>query len=64
MSRHAFDVYERGFDEETGKTIGAETCPVCAGEVRNDGGQIDCRRWDGHERVRPNGAGTPPSAGR
>ena len=44
MSRYAFNVSERGFDEETGKSIGAATCPVCAGEVRTEGGQIDCRR--------------------
>jgi hypothetical protein len=32
MSRDAFDVYERGFDEDTGKTIGAsKTCQRISG---------------------------------
>lgn len=41
-SRNVFDTDERGFDEETGKTISANTCPNYAEEVRTAGGPIDC----------------------
>jgi transcription initiation factor TFIIB len=34
--------YETGFDEETGKTISAETCPECDGRLETEGGEITC----------------------
>ncbi|WP_324759510.1 transcription initiation factor IIB [Haloarcula sp. GH36] len=37
------DVYERGFDEETGRTITGTTCPECPGELETDGGETSCR---------------------
>lgn len=36
------DVYDTGFDEENGKTISAETCPECPGDLITDGGEISC----------------------
>ena len=36
------DIYEDGFDEESGKTIRANTCPECAGRLVTDGGEISC----------------------
>jgi transcription initiation factor TFIIB len=36
------DIYESGFDEETGKTITATECPECDGRLETDGGEIAC----------------------
>ena len=36
------DVYENGFDEETGKTINATECPECAGDLVTEGGESSC----------------------
>lgn len=36
------DVYERGFDEENGKTTNADDCPECSGTLVTDGGEIRC----------------------
>ncbi|MDS0223790.1 transcription initiation factor IIB family protein [Haloarcula sp. S1AR25-5A] len=37
------DIYERGFDESSGRTIAADTCPECGGSLDTDGGEIACR---------------------
>jgi transcription initiation factor TFIIB len=37
------DIYERGFDESSGRTIAADTCPECGGSLETDGGEITCR---------------------
>ncbi len=36
------DIYERGFDEENGKTTNADDCPECSGTLLTDGGEIRC----------------------
>lgn len=36
------DIYERGFDESTGKTTNAETCPDCDGTLRTTDGEQRC----------------------
>ena len=36
------DIYESGFDEETGKQTNATACPDCDGKIRTDGGEIAC----------------------
>jgi transcription initiation factor TFIIB len=36
------DIYERGFDESTGKTTNAETCPDCDGTIRTIDGEQCC----------------------
>lgn len=36
------DVYERSFDEESGKTRALDTCPECEGAVRTLGGETTC----------------------
>jgi len=36
------NVYYTGFDESSGKTIDADTCPECTGSLRTDGGEIAC----------------------
>ncbi|MFB6202556.1 MAG: transcription initiation factor IIB family protein [Halorhabdus sp.] len=36
------DIYESGFDEESGKTITATECPECAGQLATEGGEIAC----------------------
>jgi len=37
------EIYERGFDESSGRTIAADTCPECGGSLDTDGGEIACR---------------------
>jgi len=37
------DIYEHGFDESSGRTIAADTCPECGGSLNTDGGEIACR---------------------
>jgi len=37
------DIYEHGFDESSGRTIAADTCPECGGPLDTDGGEITCR---------------------
>jgi len=37
------DIYEHGFDESSGRTIAADTCPECGGRLNTDGGEIACR---------------------
>ncbi|WP_436932442.1 transcription initiation factor IIB [Halosimplex halobium] len=34
--------YERGFDEQHGRTIPADDCPECDGHLRTDGGETRC----------------------
>jgi len=36
------DTYDTGFDEETGKTISAEECPECSGQLKTAGGEVAC----------------------
>jgi transcription initiation factor TFIIB len=36
------DIYERGVDDEDGKTISATECPECTGTLDTDGGEIAC----------------------
>ncbi|WP_136717361.1 transcription initiation factor IIB [Halorientalis salina] len=36
------DIYESGFDEETGKKSTATACPDCERNLRTDGGEIAC----------------------
>ena len=38
-------IYDAGFDEETDKTISAETCPECDGTIVSEGGEIRCTEW-------------------
>lgn len=38
----ATDVYDCGFDEDDGKTISANTCEECGGQLRTDGGETAC----------------------
>lgn len=40
------DIYEHGFDESSGRTIAADTCPECGGPLDTDGGEITCRGCD------------------
>ena len=37
------EIYEYGFDESSGRTIAADTCPECSGDLDTDGGEITCR---------------------
>ncbi|GCF12082.1 transcription initiation factor IIB [Haloarcula mannanilytica] len=37
------DIYEHGFDESSGRTIAADTCPECGSRLNTDGGEITCR---------------------
>jgi len=37
------DIYESGFDEESGKTTNAEACPECEGQLLTEAGEISCR---------------------
>ncbi|WP_256546648.1 transcription initiation factor IIB [Halobellus inordinatus] len=36
------DIYERSFDEESGKTISATTCPECDGQLVTADGETNC----------------------
>ncbi|WP_117594466.1 transcription initiation factor IIB [Haloprofundus halophilus] len=36
------DIYESGFDEESGKTTTATTCPECSGTLVTEGGESSC----------------------
>jgi transcription initiation factor TFIIB len=36
------DIYESGFDEESGKTITVTECPECTGRLATEGGEIAC----------------------
>jgi len=38
----ARDIYERGFDEDDGKTITATECPDCDARLETNGGETAC----------------------
>lgn len=38
------DIYSNGFDESSGETIAADTCPECGGHLETEAGEIACRQ--------------------
>lgn len=36
------DAYATGFDKETGKSIDADECPECSGDLATGGGETRC----------------------
>jgi len=36
------DIYDSGFDEETGRTLAETDCPECAGRLESDSGETSC----------------------
>jgi len=40
---HTRDIYDSGFDEETGRTLTKTACPECDGRLETDGGETSCR---------------------
>jgi len=39
---HTRDIYDSGFDEESGRTLTNTDCPECAGRLKTDGGETSC----------------------
>ena len=39
---HTRDIYDSGFDEESGRTLTNAACPECNGELTTDGGETSC----------------------
>jgi len=37
------EIYDTGFDESSGRTIAADTCPECSGRLETESGEIACR---------------------
>jgi len=39
---HTRDIYDSGFDEESGRTLDRKACPECDGRLETDGGETSC----------------------
>ncbi|WP_324665385.1 transcription initiation factor IIB [Haloarcula sediminis] len=39
---HTRDIYDNGFDEESGRTLSEQACPECEGRLETDGGETSC----------------------